>query len=278
MNQLSIPEKYYNFRLGIADFTISVNCSHYQLAENLAARYTCFPPGKSTHFHARIDWVGTERNSSLLDTKSNFKKGILHFSASGYQGYIDEKAGYGYLRLSSVQPVEDIDYYLRVALALLVHDADCILMHTAGIARNGQSYLFFGHSGSGKTTICRVSANMGSKDNLTILNDDLILLERQEEKWVAHGTPFWNPTQIEPSNQCAPIAAMYYLIQDKEVYKRKLTQGMAIAALLSNVPVIPQDSLRSIHLVDRLTQFFRFTPVYELHFLPNNSFWNVIQD
>lgn len=278
MSQLSTPENFFNFSLGIADFTLSVKCNHYQLVENLAARYADFPPGKSNSFSAQIEWVGTERNSSLLDTKTNFQNGILHFSATGYQGFIDEEAGHGYLQLSSVQPVEDIDYFLRVALALLVHKADCILMHTAGIVRNGQSYLFFGHSGSGKTTICKASANKGSKATNVILNDDLILLEPQGEKWIAHGTPFWNPTQIKPSNQCAPVAGMYYLIQDKRVYTQKLARAKATAALFSNAPVIPQDPVRSVNLLEMFTQLQSITPVYELHFLPDNSFWNVIQD
>jgi hypothetical protein len=271
-------EKFFEFRLGIANFTMKVKCNQKKLVENLAARYAAFPPGQIEHFTAQINWVGTNRSSSLLDTDTNFQNGILCFSAPGYKGYINEKSGSGYLELSSAYPIEDIDYFLRVALALIAHNADCVLMHAAGIIRKDHAYLFFGHSGSGKTTICQSSINASSLDTYKILNDDLVLLQPHGKKWLAHGTPFWNPTQIEPSNQNAPVAGMYYLIQDEQVYTQNLSKSMAIAALLSNIPVIPQDMARSIHLVNMLNQMQNSVPVYELHFLPDNSFWNVIQE
>jgi hypothetical protein len=261
------------FSLGIAHFTLRVECDHSRLAKTLEARYADFPPGQQAAFTARVDWVGSERSSSLLDTNTNFQDGVLHFSAPGYQGFIDEKAKRGYLRLSSAQPVEDIDYFLRVVLALLVHQAGGILMHTAAIVRNGRAYLFFGHSGSGKTTVCRVS-----DANYKILNDDLILLLPQGKSWLAHGTPFWNPTQTKPTNQSAPVAGMYLLTQDTRVYVQELAPGKATAALISNVPVIPQDPVRSIPLLEALAQLHKNTPVYELHFLPDDSFWDVIPD
>jgi hypothetical protein len=220
--------------------------------------------------------VGAKRTSSLLDTKTSFQNGILNFSAPGYQGYINEKVGYGYLELSSAFPIEDIDYFLRVALALIAHNADCVLMHTAGIIRKDQAYLFFGHSGSGKTTICRSSLNASSPGTYKILNDDLVLLQPHGKIWLAHGTPFWNRTQIEPSNHNAPIAGMYYLIQDKQVFTQNLSKSVAIAALLSNIPVIPQDTVRSIHLLNLLNRIQNSVPILELQFLPDNSFWNVI--
>ena len=261
----------HNFSLTVADFTIRVNCNHGKLAEIMSERYHDFPAKQAATFTTDIQWVGKERTSSLLDTNTDFQEAVLHFSAPGYQGFINEKTGQGQLQLSSAQPVEDIDYYLRVAFALLAHSAGGILMHTAGIVRDGRAYLFFGHSGSGKTTACRVSA-----DQHTILNDDLILLTPQNGEWIAHGTPFWNPTQIKPSNQNAPVAGMYLLIQAPHVAIHKLAPGQATAALISNVPVIPQDTFRSIKLLELLSTLQKNIPVYQLHFLPDNSFWDVI--
>lgn len=273
MNTTSTNQDRHSFSLAIANFTVQVNCNHRQLAERLQQRYKEFSARHAPDFTAEIQWVGKERASSLLDTETTFKNSVLQFAAPGYQGFIDEKIGQGELCLSSAQPVEDIDYYLRVVFALLAHAEDGILMHTAGIVRNGQTHLFFGHSGSGKTTACRVSAN-----DYTILNDDLILLLPHEEGWLAHGTPFWNPTQIKPTNQSAPVAGMYLLIQSKKVFIRNIGGGQATAALISNVPVIPQDPVRSIRLLEILAQLRKTVPISELHFLPDNSFWNVIPE
>ena len=266
----------YRFSLGIADFTLQINCNDAHLTDTLAARYADFPPGQTATFFAQVDWVGEERCSSLLDTNTNFQDGTLHFSAPGYQGHIDEKSRQGYLRLSSAKPVEDIDYFLRVVLALLAHQTGSILMHTAGVIRKDRAYLFFGHSGSGKTTVCRLSMDDSPTSNQAILNDDLVLLQPMQNHWLAHGTPFWNPTQFKPSNRCAPVAGMYLLIQDTHVYAQILASGKATAALISNVPIIPQDPLRSVQLFDTLARLQKSITIYELHFLPDNSFWDVI--
>jgi hypothetical protein len=263
----------YDFGLGISDITIRVYCSQMDLVKILSARYADFPPHPVDSFTAQIDLTGEGLRTSREDTETNFQDGVLHFSAEGYKGYIDEKARYGYLRLSSMQPVEDIDYFIRNIFALLIHQKGGVLMHTAGIVRNDKTYLFFGHSGSGKTTICKAS-----KDEFKILNDDLILLFPQNENWFAYGTPFWNPTQIKPNNYSAPVTSMYLLKQDSRVYTKEITSGKAIAALISNVPVIPQDPIRSSKLFDLLSEIQRNIPIYELHFLPDNSFWDVIQD
>ena len=277
MGKINLTENRDGFLLGIADFTLHVECNHYNLSEMLGLRYIDFPPGEKVTFSAQIEFIGEERISSLLDTNTNFHDGILHFSAPGYQGFIDEKSRQGFLRLSSTQPVEDIDYFLRVSLALLAHQAGGILLHTAGIIRDGRAYLFFGHSGSGKTTVCKVSVQDKSSTEFIVLNDDLILLCPQEKGWSAHGTPFWNPTQIRPTNRSAPVAGLYLLVQDNRVYTRELTSGQATAALMSNVPVIPQDSARSLHLLDKLSHLQKSIFVRELHFLPDNSFWDVVQ-
>jgi len=271
-----ISETLFTFSLGITNITLQIKCNHKHLSETLGKRYSTFPPGEGVSFTAQIDWIGKERNSSLLDTNTNFQDSILHFSAPGYRGFIDEKTGQGYLQLSSIQPVEDIDYFLRVVLALLVHQVGGVMMHTAGIVRKDQAYLFFGHSGSGKTTVCRTTMEGSSNDDFKILNDDLIILLPHSNRWLAYSTPFWNPTQMIPDNQSAPVDGIYLLMQDNHVYTQQLTPGKATAAVIANIPVIPQDPVRSVQLLEILTSLQRRIPVYELHFLPDNSFWNVI--
>jgi hypothetical protein len=271
MSKTATNINWYSFSVSIANLTVQGNCSNKQLAQKLQERYQKFTAQQKPELQITIQWIGKERVSSMLDTKMDFRDGVLSFSAVGYQGFINEKTGLGELNLSSAHPLEDIDYYLRVAFALLAHDAGGLLVHTAGIVYDGYTYLFFGHSGSGKTTVCKVSA-----DTHMILNDDLVLLLPQGDVWYAYGTPFWNPTQIEPSNQSAPIASMYHLIQAEKVFTRKMSPAQATAAIIANIPVIPQDPLRSAHLLDILTRLQKAVSIFELYFLPDNSFWNVI--
>ena len=59
--------------------------------------------------------------------------------------------------------------FLRVTYALLLIRHGGFLFHSAGMIRNGCGYLFYGHSGSGKTTVSRLSQN-----HVTLLSDDLV--------------------------------------------------------------------------------------------------------
>ena len=84
---------------------------------------------------------------------------------------------------------EEVEYFLRVIYALLVFQAGGLLFHAAGIVRDGQCYLFFGHSGSGKTTVARLS----STD--LVLNDDLVVLIPRQ---ISSGSPMPPRFTIQP--------------------------------------------------------------------------------
>jgi len=263
--------KLSEFSLAITDINVRVHCNNEKLADILSERYREFQSRSAIAFSAKIDWVGQDSHTSILDQTITFQGGILRFTAPGYDGFIDEKKGEGTLRFSSTQPVEEIDYYLRVIFALMAYANNGVLMHTAGIVRRGYAYLFFGHSGSGKTTVCRVSSG-----DYTIINDDLVLLLPEGNSWRAYGTPFSNPTQVKPSAISAPVASMYWLTQSKNVAVSNLSASQAIAAMIANVPIIPKDPNRSVHLIDILSKIQKDIPIQELHFLPDNSFWEII--
>ena len=113
---LSNPSYTHSFSLSIADFTLNVHCNHAILAQKLGERYKNFPPVGQETCSLKIFLEGHERKSSLLDTHTNFQGGILYFSAKGFEGQVNEKLGTGHLKLSSSQPVQDVDYFLRVVL------------------------------------------------------------------------------------------------------------------------------------------------------------------
>ncbi len=199
-----------------------------------------------------------------------FRDRVLYFNDDDFRGYIDEQNGHGQLEVKSSHPEDSLDYYLRAIYALLAFRVEGLLFHAAGIVRNGRAYLFYGHSGSGKTTVARLSPNS------LVLNDDLVILLPFSGGWRVHATPFWNPTQVRPTRQSAPLAGMYRLVQSKEVFLRKMSTAQSLAELVSNVPIIPEDRSRNADLLRRGIQLLESTPAFQLHFLPDNSFWSVI--
>lgn len=257
-------------RLDIAGLTVALTCDEETFAGRLRERYRLFLTDQPADVQAHVRGAGRRRTSPLLDAGATFCDGVLHFTAPGYTGTIDVDAGRADLTISSQYPAEEIEYFLRVIYALLAFHQGGLLFHAAGIRRNGRGYLFFGHSGSGKTTIARLSTDD------TVLNDDLVLILPADAGWRIYATPFWNPTQVAPTRQDAPLTAMFRLIQNQSVFTETLRSSQAVAEMISNVPVIPDDPQRTPDLLGRCRRLLRSVPAYRLHFLPDDSFWHAV--
>lgn len=259
--------------LAIADSAISLTCEPVGLGRAVAERYRAFLTDRPTALHLRVDYAGQDRAYAMLDQGMAFVDGLLRFDAPGYVGAIDEQAGVGHLSLSSRQPVEEVDYFLRVAAALLLHRLGGLMFHAAGILREGRAYLFFGYSGSGKTTVSRLSQALGDR----VLNDDLLFLLPAPTGWTVHSTPFWNPTQVQPDGlDSAPLAGLFRLVQAKQVFTAAMQPGQAVAELVASVPVLGLDPGRTLSVLARCRRLSRDVLVHHLHFLPDASFWPVV--
>jgi hypothetical protein len=200
-----------------------------------------------------------------------FQAGRLHFAADYYTGTIDLAQQQGQLTFTSLHPFEAADYFVRTALALLAFEAGGLLFHAAGLAYHDRGYAFFGYSGSGKTTVARLSPHA------RLLNDDLVVLLPQAAGWNMHATPFSNPTQVQPAGrQRVPLTALYRLVQDRRVFLEALDPAVAIAEVVASSPIVCADPDRAFALLDRAAQLTRAVPVQRLHFLPDASFWDVI--
>jgi hypothetical protein len=259
-----------SFSLSLAGLGVVIHCDHPTLVKSLQSRYQDFPLKNQPQLSLEITCLGQERTSASLETGTVLKDDGVYFTTPGYRGFISTELGTGKLTLSSINPEEEIDYFIRVAYALLAFQVGGVMLHAAGIVRDGLAYLFFGHSGSGKTTIARLSPGI-------VLNDDLVILLPEGNVWRAFGSPFWNHSQVKPAALSAPVTALFWLEQSKRVQLEPLSDSQAIAEMVANVPVIPADSLRSATLLERLYRITQTTPVKKLSFLPDASFWNVIQ-
>ncbi len=259
--------------LEIAGLSLAVHTYDRRVQRGLAERYRLFPLRHTPRLTLDIFCVGRWRDSALLDTGMAFWDGRLVFTAPGYTGYVDVARGQGELALSSVQPVEDADYFLRCAFALLAFEAGGLLLHAAGLVRHDHAYLFLGHSGSGKTTVARLSSSA------LVLNDDLTLLRPAEGQWWAYATPFGKPSSPPVSvAERAPLRTLLGLVQDREVRLEKPGPALALAEMVGNAPVVSADPGRAQALLARCQQILQAMPYYRLHFLPDDSFWRVLDD
>lgn len=258
--------------LAVAGIAVELRCDDPALAALLRERYADFPAAGPPALAAMIRLAGAARELPTLDQGISFAGGVARCAAPGYAGWIDPAAGAAELELSSRYPAEDCDYFVRMIYALLVFAGGGLLFHAAGLERGGRGYVFWGHSGSGKTTVARVSR--GAR----VLNDDLVALLPAAGGWRVHATPFWNPSQVRPAGAISsPLAALCRLVQAPQIALEPMSPAQAVAEISASVPVVTLDRLLLPALLGRARRLSAEVPAWRLLFLPDDSFWPLLE-
>lgn len=163
-----------------------------------------------------------------------------------------------------------MENYLRWMVSETVVRRNCVVLHSAGIVRNGKAYVFFGHSGAGKSTVAELSAPM------PVLSDDLVLLRKQPDGWHACSTPFAGTfPQHRKEGGVYPLAGLYLLRKSETNSAQPVALPVAVGMLVAAAPFLT-DTDRTAHLVPLLQDLCRNVPVFELRFRKDPSFWNVV--
>jgi hypothetical protein len=267
-------QNWPRMRLSIAGITVAVACDNSTLAAHLRQHYAHFAPSDNSPpllvLYASIDPDFPPPHPYTYEI--GYCHATHHLETPGSEGMIDIDRGIARQRLSTYRPASDVEYALRLIYGLLAVRADGLLFHSAGIVRHGHAFLFFGHSGSGKTTVSRLSSGD------TVLNDDLVLLLPGEHTWTVHATPFWNMTQVGPPLPgSAPLGAMLRLVQARHVAVEAISQAHALAEVLSCVPGLVSDTTSSKRMLAIGMRLLQTAHVWRLHFLPDASFWSVVE-
>lgn len=211
--------------------------------------------------HNGVDWIPDFRIDGDL----------LGIDLPGIQAQINFKRGLGSISIHSKYPELALEIILRQITAILAVRLGGLLVHGVGVTSKDKGFLFIGPSGAGKTTIARLSKNG------IVLNDDLIYLAKNQNTWYMHSTPFSHPDQVRPRNTSHPLNKILRIVQDRSVYLAPMTPGQALGELISNIPVTPiiGEFINEIFSIG--SDLTRFVPFHYLHFLPDQSFWDVLE-
>jgi len=168
--------------------------------------------------------------------------------------------------------MQEVEHLIRIASAYWIFESGGILIHGAALVRNGNGYLFTGHSGAGKSTVCKVT-----KDGF-VLNDDLVILKDSGQGWEVWATPFTNPKQNKPNHGKANLKAILNLKQAKQ--HRIIVENAAnsLADLITHIPVVSSHPENTRNLMDQCQRILNQVKAYRLYFLPDDQFWPLIPD
>lgn len=194
------------------------------------------------------------------------------FEGVGAHGALDFARGAGQARLDPRLAPIQLEYLLRAIYAYLALWEGGLLIHAAGLCYDAWAWLFIGLSGSGKTTVVRLSPGA------LALSDDLVVLRRSPDGWTAHSTPFWSAEELAHGQRhlVVPVSGIFRLVKAREVRVEPLAMPFAMAELVANCPVVNADRLQLPKLMATCGDLAAASPPRNLYFRKDPSFWDLL--
>jgi hypothetical protein len=276
-------------RLEIGPLEFRLEGLNASQTERLQAQYGVFVrPGPArlerTDLTVRVRRAGVERFLGLpTDGRAEHyrmgrrtRDGRHEFWA--YEFAASAEAGYTRAELALVcdaGPEFDrgVENVLRVLTGHTVLAHGGLLLHGAGVVRRGRAHLFFGPSGAGKTTV----TDLSPRDR--VLSDDLTLVLRTSDGYVACGHPFGMAHHRVPNTtESFPIAGLYRLVQSLEIRLEALDGARALGEVASCLPFVMNDPAVALCALDNAAAFLRGIPAWRLAFRKDDAFWGAIEE
>ena len=260
----------------IATFVVALNTSNSGVAQRLENRYEEFLASNETpQISVTLKivpgalYIQPKPGPWVIET--SYEEERLTYCSYQERGEVDLISGQGYLEMDTMAPV---DNFLRTVFAWLCVTNDALLLHSAGVIRDGFGYVFFGPSGAGKTTTSRLASKTAH-----VVSDDLVIIRCSEGGCTLHGVPFKGELSEAPrANQQAPLKGLYRLRQDTSHYLEPIPHIKAIADLVAASPFVVREKRLSDQLMKVCSKIVQCVPVQQLHFKRDDGFWKVLLD
>lgn len=260
-------------QIELGDIPVSLVIEENSFAERIRSHYADFLAHKRTAV-ITVDVRVVEGAQFLPVTPGTWQIRTavhgrrLRFESYFESGWVDFEEGYGELIMGVRGTVEN---FLRVLYAHLVVERDGLLVHAAGVVRDGLAYVFLGPSGSGKTTVARLSSDA------IVLSDDMVIVRTTKNGVRAYGVPFRGDFPEAPrSNVAAQVAGLFCLRKGDDHSLQPLPKVHALAELVACVPFVmtaPAMSRRVMAIGERIVHHL---PVNALTFRRDAGFWPLI--
>ncbi len=229
----------------------AIKCSAYRLKRLLAI------PTKALTRDGQYAPLQIRQQDIIRLTGCNFK-------AQFELNQSNSMASLGVAEENELAQADVIENFLRIYAAHHTLRQGGLILHSAGLVFDGQTYIFPGRSNAGKTTLTRKAYKHGAR----VLSDDINLLLPGKDGYQAHAVPFtgeFGHTLDHSGGQDAyPVAGIILLEQGADLITKTVTTADAVATLLTGCPFVNTDAEESSHLFDAVIKLVATLPVIRL--------------
>ena len=266
----------YSLGINIGGITCRINLPTAYLYESLCERYD--------QFLSTTDNPDIEIQVQTVEdfNREKYTAVTFDFQENNHYGFrwdfycrltLDEKCT-AYQFIPPKGHFFSVDSLVRISYSFVAAAKGGLLVHGAGIVDKGKGCLFAGKSESGKTTLSKIS--MPTKE---VLTDEISLIVRDRDTgdFFLHGTPFWGEMGHGVNNK-AKLNNIFFLNKSQKVFLEKIAGHLKYSQLLKNILLFAKDPLLSKTIFNTVGLLADRLSFYELHFMPDDSFWRCIDD
>lgn len=163
---------------------------------------------------------------------------------------------------------------LRVLSAYLLLAAGGVMLHSAAISFDQRAVIFFGPSGTGKTTVSRFCDELGHQ----VLSDELNAILPADGPWSLQPLPFagdFGSTHV--AQRPLEIRRIFRLVQSPDSKAIAMSQVRAVASMLACCPYVNADPYVQQRCIDNLNQIVLYHGVERLEFRKDTSFLKALE-
>jgi hypothetical protein len=190
----------------------------------------------------------------------------------------DTAAGRIYLLNERPECFRPLHRLLWMYLAQVLGERKACFIHSAALVKRGKGHLFLGDSGSGKSSLSRIS------DGAVVLSDDSPVLSRQNGDYRVFSSPYH---QMDPSKGLnkeaiegsARVEGLYFLFKDERLYLDEVSSKEAVSRIIKRyILFFPYLSGRAKSaLFDLVLELCHTFTIHNLHFCLDQDVWDLIE-
>jgi hypothetical protein len=251
---------------GIPIFLRSGNAEFCRMIED---RYAGFVnPFATAEYEFEID-LNPPSEPSDEDARVSKRGNLWFFDRGDFHAEWDSRTRRGWVR-QAPNPYA-IDTVLRIVHSLVLAEEGGFLLHAASAVRSGQSFVFTGISGAGKTTISRLAP-----PDVAVLTDEISYIRRRANGYRAYGTPFAGELARVGENISAPFGGLYFLEKGPVNRIEPIDDRRAARALLRNILFFSHDEPLVKRVFDSAFEFVSSVATARLIFTPDERAWRLV--